>query len=369
MGNKNTVAYLLYFALFLTLSYNGFAQNSDKYKLKTLVIDAGHGGKDPGALGKISQEKNIALAIALKLGYYIEKNIPEVNVIYTRKTDVFVTLDKRAEIANSNNADLFISIHVDAIKNKSFSGTSTYIMGLHRTDDNLELAKKENSVILLEDNYTSKYEGYDPNSPESHIIFSLVVNTFQSQSLLLASKIQDQFRARAGRKDHGVKQAGLVVLWNTTMPSVLIETGYITNRNEEKFLNSEYGQDIIASAIFRAFREYKQLVESKTGLSVVNTSKNNNDKNTDETQITFKIQIKSSNKPIAIKSENFKGLNNIEEMKQSGSYKYLVGNETSLSEILKTQSVVRKKFPDAFVVAFKNGKRIPYDQAIKELGD
>lgn len=358
--------------IFLFLCFSAFSQKEENYKLKTVVIDAGHGGKDPGAVGKVSQEKNITLAIALKLGYYIETNFPKVKVIYTRKTDKFLALDKRAEIANTNHADLFFSIHVNASTYKSVRGTSTFVMGTHKTDENLEVAQKENSVIMLEEDYTTKYEGYDPNSPESFIIFSLVVNTFQNQSLMLAANIQEQFRTRARRVDRGVKQAGLVVLWNTTMPSVLVETGFITNKSEEKYLNSSYGQDIIASAIFRAFREYKQnLEEKKLGGEKQQQSVSNKPKEqakaVEPSNIAFKIQIKSSLKPISLVKKNFKGLEDVEEFHQAGRYKYLIGNEPSVNDVLRLQKQVRKKFPDAFVVAFKNGQRIPYTQAVREL--
>ena len=223
---------------------------------KIVVLDAGHGGKDPGAIGKKSKEKDITLKIVTKVGHYLTENTKNVKVIYTRTTDVFVPLEERADIANKNKADLFVSVHVNATSNKSVHGAQTYVMGLHKSEDNLKLAVKENSAILYEDNYTEKYQGYDPNSPETYIIMSLFQSAYRDMSLDLAEKIQNQFKDRAGRRDMGVKQAGFLVLWQTTMPSVLIEVGFITNKSEEAYLNTEYGQDIIASAIYRAIRDY-----------------------------------------------------------------------------------------------------------------
>lgn len=223
---------------------------------KVVVIDAGHGGKDPGAQGRFSNEKDITLAIALKVGAYLEKYTSNVKVIYTRKTDVFVPLDKRADIANKNNADLFVSIHVNSTKDSKVRGAETFVMGLHKSEDNLQLAIAENSVILLEKDYKNKYNNFDPKSPQAYIIMNLYQNEYLNMSLDLANKIQYQFRERAKRVDLGVKQAGFLVLWQTLMPSVLVEIGFISNRKEEVFLNSQYGQDIIASAIYRAIRDY-----------------------------------------------------------------------------------------------------------------
>jgi N-acetylmuramoyl-L-alanine amidase len=238
--------------LFITLISE--ADSIDKTWI--IVIDAGHGGKDPGALGAFSREKDINLAIALKTGEYIEKNIRNVKVIYTRKDDSTVDLMERPKIANKNNADLFISIHANWAKQRYVMGAETYIMGHGKDQANLEVAMKENEVILLEEDYSTKYEGFDPKSPESYIMFTLMQKVYQDQSTDLATKIQTQFRERVARNDRDVKQAGFWVLFTTTMPSVLIETGFITNAAEEKFLNSQQGQDYLASAIFRACRDY-----------------------------------------------------------------------------------------------------------------
>ena len=226
------------------------------------MIDAGHGGHDPGTLGKISKEKDIALSISLKLGAYIEKNIPGVKVIYTRKDDRYIALDQRANIANKNKADLFICIHANSMPGAPAYGTETYVMGLKMDKGNFDVAKRENSVILMDENYQERYEGFDPDSPESYILFSLTQSAYQESSLKFAQKVESQFKGKVGRHSRGVKQAGFVVLWRTTMPSVLIETGFLSNVKEEKYLLSENGQDLIASGIYRAFKEYKNQIES-----------------------------------------------------------------------------------------------------------
>lgn len=232
------------------------------FKVDVVVIDAGHGGHDPGTLGKNSKEKDVVLKIALKLGKYIETNLPDVKVLYTRKTDKYVEFQDRADVANKNKADLFISIHANSIVGANAYGTETYVMGLHKDKNNFEVAKRENSVILLDENYKEKYEGFEPNSPESYILFSLNQSAYQESSLNFAQKVESQFKSRVGRSSRGVKQAGFLVLWMTTTPSVLVETGFLSNSKEEGFLSSENGQDLIASGIYRAFKEYKSQVES-----------------------------------------------------------------------------------------------------------
>lgn len=242
--------------LLVTGVFYSFAPaNKNGYHIRTVVIDAGHGGHDTGCLGKDAREKNVALAVSLKLGRMIEERFPDVKVIYTRKTDVFVELRERADIANRNHADLFICVHCNS-GGKAAYGVETYVMGLHKTDDNLNVSKRENSSILLEKDYKTKYDGYDPNSPESNIIFNLYQNAYMEKSLTFASKVQAQVE-EAGRFNRGVKQAGFLVLYKTAMPSVLIETGFLTNSTEENFLDSEKGQVNISNAIFKAFKEYK----------------------------------------------------------------------------------------------------------------
>lgn len=250
------------FLLAITLLNSSATERPTANVVDTVVIDAGHGGKDPGTHGVKTKEKDVALTIALKVGNYIEKNIPGVKVIYTRKNDTYLGLDERAEVANKAKADLFICIHANAVPKEEIYGTETYVMGLHKSEGNLDVAKRENSVILLDNNYQERYEGFDPNSPESYILFSLAQSAYQESSIKFAEKVESQFKNRLGRRSHGVKQAGFWVLWRTAMPSVLIEVGFLTNNKEEKFLSNQDGQDLIASAIYRAFKDYKAQVES-----------------------------------------------------------------------------------------------------------
>jgi len=249
-------------AIILLSSFNVLEVRT--FRLKKVVIDAGHGGHDPGTTGDISKEKDVALKIALKLGKYIEAKLTDVEVIYTRNNDTFVELHGRAYIANKNGADLFISVHCNAFPpNPEVKGTETYVMGLSKAGRNLEVAKKENSVIFLEENYEEQYQGFDPNSPESLILLSLEQTAYQENSLMLAANIENQFKNRVGRRSRGVKMAPFWVLWDTSMPSVLVETGYLSNKKEEKDLNDPLLQDYIASAIFRAFRDYKEEIDSR----------------------------------------------------------------------------------------------------------
>jgi N-acetylmuramoyl-L-alanine amidase len=250
-------------AITLLISASTFTSGQPQdSKVDVVVIDAGHGGHDEGTHGRILKEKDLALNIALRVGSYIEKNIPGVKVIYTRKDDHYLALDERADIANKNKADLFICIHANANPNTKAFGTETFVMGLHKDEGNLAIAQRENSVILMDENYEERYEGFNPNSPESYILFALTQSAYQESSLKFAQKVESQFKTRVGRLSRGVKQAGFVVLWRTAMPSVLIETGFLTNSTEEKFLSGDAGQELIASGIYRAFKEYKNEVES-----------------------------------------------------------------------------------------------------------
>ncbi|MBK7888165.1 MAG: N-acetylmuramoyl-L-alanine amidase [Bacteroidetes bacterium] len=259
--NVKSIFRIISVIVIVLLTLSSAAPRKDSYKIKTVVIDAGHGGHDAGCLGASAREKHVALDIALKLGKQIESTFPDVKVVYTRKTDVFIPLHERANIANKAHADLFICIHLNA-GGKGAYGAETFIMGNHKTEDNLEVAKRENSAILLEEDYQKKYDGFDPNSPEANIIFSLYQSQFMNQSLLFASNIQEEFTDYAGRYNRGVKQAGFLVLYKTAMPAVLIECGFLTHEPEEKFLASEKGQQVMAASIFRAFKEYKVDMES-----------------------------------------------------------------------------------------------------------
>ena len=262
-NRANVKKILIVSILSLFMMGTSFTVNGVKeYKVRKVIIDAGHGGKDPGTHGVFSKEKHVALKIALKLGEIIKENLDDVEVIYTRKDDTFIELHDRANIANKNDADLFISIHCNSISNPKVKGTESWVMGLHTSERNLNVAKRENSVILLEEDYKTNYEGFDPNSPESHILFSLYQSAYLDNSLRLAQNIENQFKTRVGRHSRGVKQAGFVVLYMTAMPSVLVEVGFLTNDKEERDLNDQLQQTYIASGIFRAFRDYKNEIEN-----------------------------------------------------------------------------------------------------------
>jgi N-acetylmuramoyl-L-alanine amidase len=362
---------------------------TDFFGVKVVCIDAGHGGKDGGCLGSNSKEKDVALSIALKLGEYIKKNFPEIKIVFTRKTDVFIELGERARIANKAKADLFICIHANASDNKTALGTETFVMGLHKTEANLKVAKFENSSILLEEDYKTKYSDFDPNSPESYIVLTMRQNAFIDQSLSFAAKVQSQFTDHVGRKNRGVKQAGFLVLHQTSMPSVLIETGFLTNKEEEKFLTSNIGQDYISSAVFRAFKEYKNELESKKKIDVLKKEEENNPKeviinddksetqgdkknkkrnkknNSVEQGIVFKVQITSSPKKIELKPENFNGIEGVGLYEAGGLYRYVVGVEKNMTDANRLQLQMRAKgFKDAFIVAFSDGERISISKAI-----
>lgn len=256
---NNAIVFLL---LAISLLTSSSSPEKSQFTVKTVVIDAGHGGKDPGTHGAFSEEKDIVLTVAKKVGGYVKEYLPDVKVIYTRTTDNFIELEERAAIANRNDADVFISIHANAVSRNTIYGTETYVMGLDKSEGNFEIAKRENSVILYEDNAEERYEGFDPNSPESIILLSLTQSAYIENSLYLASKVEEQFGKRAGRRSRGVKQAPFWVLWRTTMPSILVEIGYLTNPKEEKDLNDTSVQANIASGIFRAFRDYKNEIEA-----------------------------------------------------------------------------------------------------------
>ena len=350
--------------LFLLMSFVhvAFAQTKQTF---TVVIDAGHGGKDPGALGSMSKEKDIALSVAKKLGEKINANHSDVNVLYTRTTDKFIPLDERPKIANKANADLFISLHCNALDRhkKSPQGVETYILGLHRSQDNLEVAKRENSVIVYEDNYETKYQGFNPKEPESYIIFEFMSNKFLEQSLNFASLTQHELINGAKRTNRSVRQAGFLVLRETGMPSVLIELGYISNREEERYMNSAQGQNSLANSILNAFTKYKTEYDKRNGYVI--SSNNNNTKaqiNTeiiaDSHPIEYKIQFLTSPRLYKANARSFKGLDPVEYYKDGNTYKYTYGGSTNEKEILLLLNKVKTKFTDAFIVEFQNGLRI-----------
>ena len=310
----------------------------------TLVIDAGHGGKDPGAIGRFSREKNINLSVAKAFGKLVEENCPDVKVIYTRKTDVFIPLGRRAEIANRANADLFVSIHTNSLPGKAIGrGAETYTLGMARADENLEVAKRENAVILVEDNYKERYQGFDPKSSESYIIFELMQDKYMAQSVDFAKQIQKEFRTTGGRPDKGVHQAGFLVLRETSMPSVLIELGYISTHDEEAFLNSQNGIRKMSQSIYNAFLSYKrQHTKGKT---------------TGAEKDVLQIPAGSS---------RFKNLSPIDFYKEGAYYKYTYGATTDYQEAIKIRNKIKEDFEGAFIVAFKNGQKMELSEAISE---
>lgn len=366
--NKLILLHIFFFTvLFL---FSPVIQAKDK-KI-TVVIDAGHGGKDSGAKGATVDEKVINLAVALKLGNLIAGNYDDVKVIYTRKTDKFIELDERANIANRNKADLFISIHANAVKKGSHvAGTETFTLGLARTEENLDVAKRENSVIMLEDNYLQKYENFDPNSTESYIIFEFMQNKHLEQSISFASEIQKAFTT-AKRVDRGVKQAGLLVLRKTSMPSVLVELGFMTNKDEEKYMKSAAGQNALATALYNAFVKYKKEYDKRTAgqnktVAPAASSKQEENKETGEKEtkstdakkdpVVYKIQILISSKKLSATDKCFKGYKNISYYQDGKMYKYTYFESANKEVADKKLLQVKKDFSGAFVVAFKNGKR------------
>ena len=343
--------------LFLALTFSffvGFTLNESTGKIQTIVLDAGHGGSDPGNLGTgryKTTEKDITLDVTLRLKKYIEEQYPEIKIILTRDGDTFPSLNDRVEIANTSKADLFISIHCDAFTKSSAKGSGTYVMGMHRSKESLRVSMKENASIYREENYEQNYS-FDPDDPDTYIALTLRQNTYLDQSLLLSKKIQDQFRDRVGRVDRGVRQAGFFVICFTSMPSALVELGFLTNPDEEDFLNSENGKSYMASAIFRAFKEYKmdiegvkvEVVEEVTPVAppkeenepVADTNSEEDTANKGEwvDKITYKkikkgvryqVQIATSSVKIPLTPEQFNGLTQVDEYFSNGLFKYAAG--------------------------------------------
>ena len=373
-------SYILYICICLWLLFLPLCTSHLWGKDFVVVIDAGHGGHDPGAIGKISKEKNINLNVALKVGNLIKNNCDDVKVIYTRSKDVFIPLDRRAEIANNAKADLFISIHTNALaNNRTAKGASTWTLGLAKSDANLEVAKRENSVILYESDYQT-------NSAESYIIFEFMQDKYMEQSVHLASLMQKQFRHTCKRLDRGVHQAGFLVLKASAMPSILIELGFISTPEEERYLNSETGATTMAKGIYHAFLNYKREHEIRlTGVSktVIPTEQKEQDiekendrpvtvqkvaeSATNDNEITFKIQILTSSKPLAKNDKRLKGLKGVDYYKEKDIYKYTYGASGDYNKVLRTKRTITAKFKDAFIIAFRDGEKMNVNEAIAEF--
>lgn len=373
---------------FLILIFSSFINGNnphgekDETLVSVVVIDPGHGGKDWGASIGNAKEKDIVLDIALKLGNRIKTKYPKIEIVYTRSKDIFIPLNQRANIANKNKADLFISIHVNAVEQKYVHGTETFVLGNHRSKDNLNVAKKENAVILLEENYNTTYEGFDPNSPESYIMFELVQDEYLDQSVMFATAIQKQIKELAQRSDRSVKQAGFLVLRQTTMPSVLIETGFLSNTSERNYLTSESGKTNLSSAIFSAFETYKNKIEENSSFNLVSKipetiSKeksqkiiaNKKDKpskqkqDSPQTNIYFSVQIMALTKTLEINSKNFKGEENIFIIKSEKINRYYSGKYKTFEEAQSAQEKIQNKYKNAFIVAFENNTSISVKKA------
>lgn len=390
----------------------------------TLVIDPGHGGHDVGALGAISKEKNINLSVALQFGKYVERNMPDVRVIYTRKTDVFIPLKQRANIANRANADLFISVHTNALPaGKIARGFETYTLGMHRAKDNLDVAMRENSVISMEKGYQQTYQGFNPRSSESYIIFEFIQGKNMERSVELARNIQRKVCSRANRPDKGVHQAGFLVLRETSMPSCLIELGFITTADEERLLNDASRVDDIARGIYEGFAQYRNKydksisvpyraadTESVPVAKIVSDTKQEKDERRAEEADTaprrtvkqvetratkaktvqqnrrqnpqdkpaqqkanvadapvFKLQIFVSNRMLRKGDAHFKGETGYDSYQEGNMVKYTMGASTNYNEIFRLRKTLAEKFPEAFIIAFKNGKKYDVNQAIREF--
>ena len=391
----------------------------------TLVIDAGHGGHDAGAVGAITKEKYINLNVALAFGRLVERNCPDVKVIYTRKTDVFVPLHTRADIANTNKADLFVSIHTNALpKGRISRGLETYTLGMHRAADNLEVAKRENEVILYETDYKQRYQGFDPRSSESYILFEFMQDHNMAQSVELAKCVQRRTCASAGRQDKGVKQAGFLVLRETSMPSCLIELGFISTPDEERFLHSASGVEQLGRGIYQAFVDYRnkydknirvpykaEPVQEKVDIPTVvpekaqpapvvapkkeepapvvvrqdtvktivetpqpaapvvqqDTAKASAPAQVQVSAPVFKLQILASSTRLKATDARLKGESSATYYEEGGLYKYTVGASEDYNEVSRLRKTLQEKFPQAFIIAFKDGKKMDVREAIREF--
>ena len=395
----------LNFILLTLVFFSAVAFGADKRF--TLVIDAGHGGHDAGAKGAFSYEKDINLNVALAFGRYVERRCPDVKIVYTRKTDVFVPLHKRASIANKNKADVFISIHTNALpKGHIARGLETYTMGMRRSDEKLSAAKRENSVIMIEEDYQQHYEGYDPNSPESTIMFEFMHDKNMSRSVELAKYVQNSVCSIAKRQNKGVKQDVFLVLRETSMPACLIELGFITTPDEERFLNEKANIDKMARGIYEAFAKYKEKYDKNitvpykpgrqesddaqepakeaearqdNGNENVKAGANDNaqaqkSESKSEDSATapadkpiFKVQILASGMRLAPGSSHFKGLEGVDSYEEGGLIKYTYGASADYNEVYRMRKSILDKFPEAFIIAFKNSEKMNVNQAIREF--
>lgn len=357
ISNNYILRTLSAIVLSIVLIFSASALYAQDGGIKTIVIDPGHGGRDPGAMSKGGKyrEKNITLAIALKFGALIKKNHPNINVVYTRSTDKYLTLDERTSIANKNKADLFISIHVNATGTTSVRGTESFVMGMHKSDANFEVCKKENSVLTIDDDHKNKYEGFDPSSPESYIIFSLLQNTNLEQSLIFASLVQDNFKKGPITSNRGVKQGGLIVLWKTTMPAILTEVGFISNPSDLKLLVSTWGQQQFAQRLYDAFNAYNNEFKKGSAIGAEDSNykpSNSNNKLTD----FYSIQILSVDKELKYNAADLKGATDYNYIKLGKIYKYYTGKYPTQREALDNLQRVRKRFNGAFVIHIKDNK-------------
>ena len=369
------------------------AQKAAQKKAFTVVIDAGHGGHDPGAMGKLTQEKKLNLEVSQRLEQQIKLHHPDVKVVMTRKNDVFLTLQQRADIVNKNNADLFICIHTNAAENRNVTGTETFVLGVDKMQSNLDVAMRENAVMLLEDDYQTTYEGFDPNSVDSYIMFELMQDQYIDQSLNFATLVQHQF-TDIGRSDRGVRQAGFWVLHKSACPSVLIEMGFISNINEEKYLASDKGKEDITNSIYQAFEQYKSAYDRKHGIvkasqaeskpAEAKADKPAEAKSAKPAEVkadkpaeaakpaeakadkpVYKVQIFSTLKPVPAGDPTFRGLKNCQCTKDGKFYKYTYGEDADYQTILDIQQELKTKFKDCFIVAFLGNKQIPVKEALQ----
>ena len=373
---KNFVTLLaLSLTLVVVLPFSAFAE-----KQFTLVIDAGHGGKDAGAIGRKAKEKTINLNVALAFGKLVKEKCPEVKVIYTRSTDKFVSLSERATIANRNNADLFVSIHTNAVaRGRKVYGTETFTLGMARADENLEVAKRENSVITYEENYKQTYAGFDPNSAESYIIFEFMQDRYMEQSVELARCIQNQYTSHAGRQNKGVKQAGFLVLRETSMPSVLTELGFISTPEEENYLNSARGQRQLAQSLYNGFITYYKKVTKNVAAPliaqdveiaaptvsapVIQQTPPSQTTAVSNARPVYKVQIFTSPTKVKSTDARLKNVKKADFYKDGNTYKYTSGSSTDYNEINNLRRQLSKRFKGCFVIAFLNGERIDLNEA------